>query len=261
MSYVESRQLALLDTLHANPSSAISCRWDLGDFAFVSLSFHICKVGQILSTPVTAQAKTLAGLVLTDRLPLPSASFQSASTQLCPGAQAARHPSSGCRRGAMSHILNGLVPLGMVLLVFGAQGFFLPNVTRLEKLLSRYRQDEPHSRARRAIPRSDQEEILMLHNKLRGQVHPPASNMEHMVSPHAGPGAPALSPITVVGQAWGPGQQRVPCLFLDAPPSSTREQRPPRHHLPCHLPELSPRAALRLPEGGVRGPRGWAATS
>ncbi|EPQ05439.1 Cysteine-rich secretory protein LCCL domain-containing 2 [Myotis brandtii] len=89
-------------------------------------------------------------------------------------------PSSGCRRGAMSHVLNGLVPLGLVLLVCGAQGFFLPNVTHLEKLLSKYRQDEPHSRARRAIPRSDQEEILTLHNKLRGQVHPPASNMEHM---------------------------------------------------------------------------------
>lgn len=41
MSCVESGQLALLETL----SSAISCRWDLGYLAFVSLSFHICKVG------------------------------------------------------------------------------------------------------------------------------------------------------------------------------------------------------------------------
>lgn len=85
----------------------------------------------------------------------------------------------------MSCIPNGLAPLGLVLLLCGAQGFFLPNVTHLEKLLSKYRQDGPHARARRAIPRSDQEEILMLHNKLRGQVHPPASNMEHMVSVRA----------------------------------------------------------------------------
>uniref|UniRef100_A0A8C0RPD9 Cysteine rich secretory protein LCCL domain containing 2 n=1 Tax=Canis lupus familiaris TaxID=9615 RepID=A0A8C0RPD9_CANLF len=76
--------------------------------------------------------------------------------------------------------LNGVVPLGLVLLVCGAQGFFLPNVTHLEKLLSKYQQDKPHSRVRRAIPRSDKEEILMLHNKLRGQVYPPASNMEYM---------------------------------------------------------------------------------
>lgn len=89
----------------------------------------------------------------------------------------------------MSYALNGLVPLGLVLLVCGAQGFFLPNVTHLEKLLSKYRQDEPHSRARRAIPRADQEEILMLHNKLRGQVQPPASNMEYMVSLHARAGS------------------------------------------------------------------------
>lgn len=81
---MEPGQLALLGTLHSNPSSAISCRWDLGYLAFVSLSFHICKVGRILSTPITAQADTLAGLVLTSCLPLLSASFQSSSTQLSP---------------------------------------------------------------------------------------------------------------------------------------------------------------------------------
>lgn len=79
----------------------------------------------------------------------------------------------------MSCVLNGLVPLGLVLLLCGAQGFFLPNVTHLEKLLSKYQQDRPHSRVRRAIPRADKEEILMLHNRLRGQVSPPASNMEY----------------------------------------------------------------------------------
>lgn len=160
----------------------------------------------------------------------------------------------------MSYVLNGLVPLGLVLLVCGAQGFFLPNVTHLEKLLSKYRQDEPHSRARRAIPRSDQEEILMLHNKLRGQVHPPASNMEHMVSLHTpgpGPGLPLLCPQSLLWSRLGgggvPGGRGSPALFLmphqTAPVSRGR------------LPELSPRAALRLLEGGVGGPRGWAPTS
>nr|XP_012621181.1 cysteine-rich secretory protein LCCL domain-containing 2-like [Microcebus murinus] len=80
----------------------------------------------------------------------------------------------------MSRVLGCAVPLGLVLLVCGAQGYFLPNVTRLGELLGRYQRAEPHSRARRAIPREDREEILMLHNKLRGQVHPPAANMEYM---------------------------------------------------------------------------------
>lgn len=80
----------------------------------------------------------------------------------------------------MSCVLTGVVPLGLVLLLCGAQGFFLPNVTQLEKLLSKYQGDQPHSRTRRAISRADREEILTLHNKLRGQVSPPASNMEYM---------------------------------------------------------------------------------
>ncbi|KAM5263768.1 cysteine-rich secretory protein LCCL domain-containing 2 [Ctenodactylus gundi] len=80
----------------------------------------------------------------------------------------------------MSYVLGGVVPLGLALLVCGAQGFLLPNVTQLEKLLSKYQQAEPQSRVRRAIPWSDREEILALHNKLRGQVYPPASNMEYM---------------------------------------------------------------------------------
>lgn len=110
----------------------------------------------------------------------------------------------------MSCVLGGIVPLGLALLVCGTQGFLLPNVTQLEKLLGRYQQAEPHSRARRAIPREDREEILRLHNKLRGQVSPSASNMEYMVSTtaccpssvpsaRAGPGAPhanmASSPV------------------------------------------------------------------
>lgn len=82
----------------------------------------------------------------------------------------------------MSCLLSSVVPVALALLVCGAQAFFLPNTTHLEKLLSKYQQAEPHSRARRAIPWSDRQEILMLHNKLRGQVYPAASNMEYMVS-------------------------------------------------------------------------------
>lgn len=78
--------------------------------------------------------------------------------------------------------------MGLALLICGAQAFFLPNTTSLEKLLSKYQQGEPHSRARRAIPWSDRQEILMLHNKLRGQVYPSASNMEYMVSAHRNDG-------------------------------------------------------------------------
>lgn len=84
----------------------------------------------------------------------------------------------------MSCLLYSVIPVGLALLVCGAQAFFLPNTTSLEKLLSKYQQAEPHShsRVRRAIPWSDRQEILMLHNKLRGQVYPPSSNMEYMVS-------------------------------------------------------------------------------
>ncbi|XP_041124827.1 cysteine-rich secretory protein LCCL domain-containing 2-like isoform X1 [Polyodon spathula] len=73
----------------------------------------------------------------------------------------------------------------LVLLSSAAQGgtaLFLPNSTSLQQLLSRY-QDESKTltRSRRAIQWSDREEILKLHNKLRGQVSPSSSNMEYMV--------------------------------------------------------------------------------
>lgn len=63
----------------------------------------------------------------------------------------------------------------------------LTNSTRLESILDKFRdQDEEWWRARprgkRAISEGDMHLILDLHNKLRGQVHPPASNMEYMVS-------------------------------------------------------------------------------
>ncbi|RXM34297.1 Cysteine-rich secretory protein LCCL domain-containing 2 [Acipenser ruthenus] len=72
----------------------------------------------------------------------------------------------------------------LVLLASAVQdgtALFLPNSTSLQHLLSRY-QDESVSltRSRRAIQWSDREEILKLHNKLRGQVSPSSSNMEYM---------------------------------------------------------------------------------
>lgn len=59
----------------------------------------------------------------------------------------------------------------------------LDNSTGLESLLNRSEEWwQARSRGRRAISEGDMHLILDLHNKLRGQVHPPASNMEYMVS-------------------------------------------------------------------------------
>lgn len=62
----------------------------------------------------------------------------------------------------------------------------LTNSTKLESILDKYRDNDEEwwrarSRGRRAISEGDMHLILDLHNKLRGQVHPPASNMEYMV--------------------------------------------------------------------------------
>lgn len=93
--------------------------------------------------------------------------------------------------------------LTLALLALAARqsaALFLPNSPELQQLLSRYQQEadwngtanadmdaQPHVRQRRAIPWSDREEILKLHNKLRGGVYPTASNMEYMVSISQGP--------------------------------------------------------------------------
>lgn len=63
----------------------------------------------------------------------------------------------------------------------------LSNSTRLESILDKYREKDEEwwwarSRGKRAISDGDMHLILDLHNKLRGQVYPPASNMEYMVS-------------------------------------------------------------------------------
>ncbi|XP_062405850.1 cysteine-rich secretory protein LCCL domain-containing 2 isoform X1 [Sardina pilchardus] len=70
---------------------------------------------------------------------------------------------------------------------------FLPDSPELRQLMSRLQSEadsdnanaaaaaQNHTRHRRAIPWSDRDEILKLHNKLRGAVYPTASNMEYMV--------------------------------------------------------------------------------
>ncbi|XP_070303490.1 cysteine-rich secretory protein LCCL domain-containing 2-like [Salvelinus sp. IW2-2015] len=80
--------------------------------------------------------------------------------------------------------------LTLNLLVLSARegaALFLPDSNELRQLLSRYQDDQNStdktagSRTRRAIQWTDRGEILQLHNKLRGQVYPTASNMEYMV--------------------------------------------------------------------------------
>ncbi|KAG9352504.1 hypothetical protein JZ751_020918 [Albula glossodonta] len=83
-----------------------------------------------------------------------------------------------------------LATFALLLLAFhdGAT-LFLPDSPGLRQLLSRYQDKADQNlvtnittgRVRRAIPWSDREEILQLHNKLRGGVYPTASNMEYMV--------------------------------------------------------------------------------
>lgn len=63
----------------------------------------------------------------------------------------------------------------------------LTNSSQFESILEKYKDKgeewwQARSRGRRAISEGDMHLILDLHNKLRGQVHPPASNMEYMVS-------------------------------------------------------------------------------
>ncbi|XP_051985161.1 cysteine-rich secretory protein LCCL domain-containing 1-like [Xyrauchen texanus] len=78
---------------------------------------------------------------------------------------------------------SGLV---LLLIVQTVVSVVIPNATHLEALLEKYMdkdeawwQSKP--RGKRAISQSDIQLILDLHNKLRGQVYPPASNMEYMV--------------------------------------------------------------------------------
>ncbi|KAG7481918.1 cysteine-rich secretory protein LCCL domain-containing 2 [Solea senegalensis] len=88
----------------------------------------------------------------------------------------------------------------LLLCIRDSTSLFLPDSKELRQLLSRYEEEadssssssiissssssssrSPGNRTRRSIRWSDRDEILQLHNKLRGGVYPTASNMEYMV--------------------------------------------------------------------------------
>uniref|UniRef100_A0A672L3B5 Cysteine rich secretory protein LCCL domain containing 1 n=1 Tax=Sinocyclocheilus grahami TaxID=75366 RepID=A0A672L3B5_SINGR len=83
----------------------------------------------------------------------------------------------------LSHLFKGLSVLLVTQSVFAMVLF---NATDLGILLEKYLDDDgdwmvERQRSKRAITANDMQAILDLHNKLRGQVYPPASNMEYMV--------------------------------------------------------------------------------
>ncbi|XP_030625033.1 cysteine-rich secretory protein LCCL domain-containing 1 [Chanos chanos] len=82
-----------------------------------------------------------------------------------------------------SALLGGL---SLMLLTQSVASMVLLNSTAMEALLEKYMDEDgdwwaAKQRGKRAITESDMQAILDLHNKLRGQVYPPASNMEYMV--------------------------------------------------------------------------------
>uniref|UniRef100_A0AAR2LX08 SCP domain-containing protein n=1 Tax=Pygocentrus nattereri TaxID=42514 RepID=A0AAR2LX08_PYGNA len=78
-----------------------------------------------------------------------------------------------------------LTGLALVFLSPSMLPMALFNSTDLSALLKKYMDEdedrEMKPRRKRAISSSDMQAILDLHNKLRAQVYPPASNMEYMV--------------------------------------------------------------------------------
>lgn len=75
----------------------------------------------------------------------------------------------------------------LLLLLQVATASLPPNRTDfLQQILDKYQDEDgdwwkAKQRGKRAITDSDAQLILDLHNRLRGQVYPPASNMEYMV--------------------------------------------------------------------------------
>lgn len=79
-----------------------------------------------------------------------------------------------------------VVSLLLLLLQTATSMVMLPNSTGWGQILDKYLDEEgdwweAKQRGKRAITDSDAQLILDLHNKLRGQVYPPSSNMEYMV--------------------------------------------------------------------------------
>ncbi|KAJ3593820.1 hypothetical protein NHX12_006154 [Muraenolepis orangiensis] len=99
------------------------------------------------------------------------------------------HKATENQRTATMRLQTLAFLLGLVLSARPGTGLFLPESEQLQQLLGRYRDEVDRDevdqnatgRTRRAIRWSDREEILQLHDRLRGGVYPTASNMEHMV--------------------------------------------------------------------------------
>lgn len=82
-------------------------------------------------------------------------------------------------------VQDSLKGVALLLIAQTVVSMVIPNGTQLEDLLEYLDTNETswkvNTRGKRAISQSDMHLILDLHNKLRGEVHPPASNMEYMV--------------------------------------------------------------------------------
>ncbi|KAF0047394.1 hypothetical protein F2P81_001027 [Scophthalmus maximus] len=120
-----------------------------------------------------------------------------------------------------------------------ALAMVLTNSTRLESILDKFRdQDEEWWRARprgkRAISEGDMHLILDLHNKLRGQVHPPASNMEYMLvwatSNRIGCAINVCYNMNVWGMIWAKAVYLV-CNY--SPPGNWWGHAPYKYGTPC----------------------------
>nr|XP_033790803.1 cysteine-rich secretory protein LCCL domain-containing 1 [Geotrypetes seraphini] len=73
----------------------------------------------------------------------------------------------------------------LLFIAHAATAMVIPNATLLEGLLEKYLDEDGEwwhakQRGKRAISASDMQTIVDLHNKLRSEVYPPASNMEYM---------------------------------------------------------------------------------
>ncbi|KAI3377900.1 hypothetical protein L3Q82_009029, partial [Scortum barcoo] len=109
-------------------------------------------------------------------------------------------------RSAVTWLLALSLPL-LLLCIGDSASLFLPYSKELEKLMTRYEEEAnlngtsnaAGSRTRRSIRWFDREEIIQLHNKLRGSVYPTASNMEYML--RAGEDRSAV-------ESWVKGGQR-----------------------------------------------------
>lgn len=119
--------------------------------------------------------------------------------EIVPVSTTMKHPSECWMRGTAL----------LLLLQAAAATVMLPNSTGWERILDKYLDEEgdwweAKQRGKRAISDSDAQLILDLHNKLRGQVYPPASNMEYMVSGRRGPRRALFALHTIFAKLFDP---------------------------------------------------------